>query len=90
MNESTKPVSIALAVHTKIVDIFNKSISFDKQEVRDSASPEYNIVTFETSDYEEVVERIQQNLPYVKVIMPIELDNIVRKNIENYDTQLLT
>ena len=87
MNQDNKLIIVELAVHKNIINHFHMEPLCENQIISSSALSEYNILTVETVDYMEIIPTIQQFLPLIKVIMPIELDSKIRDNINNYDTQ---
>lgn len=90
MNEEDNITTIALAVHKKIIKQFHAQPLSDNQVINESIRPEYNIITIETADYMSVVPIIQQYMPFIKVIMPIELDIQIREHMKAYDIQDLS
>lgn len=90
MNEENSLVTVALAIHKNIVDHFHAQPLSDKQVISDSIRPEYDIMTLETADYTSIVPIIQQFMPFIKVLMPVELDLQIRERMEAYDLQDLT
>ncbi|MFT5661712.1 MAG: hypothetical protein ACI9TV_002359 [Sulfurimonas sp.] len=80
MNNNFKLRTVILGVHTSIVDIVIKNMSFDGQTVTHSFSPDYDIITFKTFDCMKVIPTIQLYAPFIKVIMPLELDKEIQKN----------
>lgn len=83
MNHITRLVTVSLAVHTNVVEDVSKRMSFNEQTVTHSIHPEYDIITFKTFDYMEVIPTIQQYMPYIKVIMPGILDDELKNKVAN-------
>ena len=90
MNQDNNPTTVALAVHKNIIGIFHKQPLGDEQVISSSIRPEYDILTLETVDYMEMVPTIQQFMPFIKVIMPRELDYKIRQHLDYYDSQDLS
>lgn len=86
MKNFTESRTVELAVHDSIIDLFDKSILFNEQVITDSIKPKYSIVNFETDDFMEVLPIIQQHMPHIKVLMPIDLETLVKNNMKNHDT----
>lgn len=90
MNRDSSSETVALAVHKHIVDNFRQKPLSDEQIISSTIRSEYDIITFETIDYMKFVPIIQQFMPFVKVIMPLELDIQIRKNLSEYDSHDLS
>ena len=90
MNKDNKNITVVLAVHKNIIDTFRVQPISEKQFISDSAQSEYDIITLESVVYSDVVPTIQQFLPFIKVIMPVELDTQIRKHLNDYDTHDLS
>lgn len=90
MHKDTNLTTVALAVHKKIIDNFHMKPLSDEQVISSSIRSEYDILTLETIDYMKMIPTIQQFMPYIKVIMPIELDAQIRKHLNDYDTHDLS
>lgn len=82
--------TVVLAVHKKIIDTFRAQPISEKQFISNSAQSEYDIITLESVVCSDVVPTIQQFMPYIKVIMPIELDTQIRSHLNDYDTHDLS
>jgi len=90
MHKNHSLTRVELAVHNNIINHFQKEPLCKNQTIIKSASPQYSILTLETVDYMEIIPTVQQFLPLIKVIAPLELDSKVRDNMNNYDTQDLS
>lgn len=90
MDKDTSLTTVALAVHKNIIDNFHLQPLSNEQVISSSIRSEYDILTFETSDYMKMIPTIQQFMPFIKVIMPIELDTQIRKHLNDYDTHDLS
>lgn len=86
MNKDITFTTVELAVHKKIIDYFHIQPLSDKQVITNSIRPEYDIVTIESVNCMEIIPIIQQFLPFIKVIMPIDLDLQIREHLKDYDT----
>lgn len=80
-----KIIIVELAIHKKIIDYFNANPISDTQIISSSIRSEYDIMTLETVDYMEIIPTIQQFMPFIKVIMPVELDLQIREHFSDYD-----
>lgn len=90
MSQNNSLTTVALAVHKKIIDQFHAQPLSDEQTISDSIRPEYDILTLETDDYMNIASIVQQYMPFIKVIMPVELDIQIREHMRAYDTQDLS
>lgn len=90
MNKDNNNTTVVLAVHKNIIDTFHAQPISEKQFISNSAQSEYDIITLESVVYSDVVPTIQQFLPFIKVIMPVELDTQIRKHLTDYDTHDLS
>lgn len=90
MNKDENNTTVVLAVHKNIIDVFHKQPISEKQLISDSAQSEYDIITFESIEHNEIIPTVQKFMPFIKVIMPIELDTQIRKHMNDYDTHDLS
>lgn len=90
MNIENESVTVALAVHKNIIKHFRSHPLSERQDICESIRPEYDILTIETDDYKNIVPIVQQFMPYIKVLMPVELDLQVREHMKAYDVQDLS
>lgn len=90
MTEDSNLTTVALAVHKKIIDQFYAQPLSDEQIISESIRPEYDILTIETDNYMNIASIVQQYMPFIKVIMPVELDSKIREHMKAYDIQDLS
>jgi hypothetical protein len=90
MTENSNLTTVALAVHKKIIDQFHAQPLSDEQTISDSIRPDYDILTLETDNYKNIASIVQQYMPFIKVIMPVELDIQIREHMKAYDIQDLS
>ena len=80
------PRIIELAIHKNIIHNFHQKPLSKKQTITNSIRPDYEIMTLEDVEYVDIIPIIQRYLPFIKVLMPIELDSAIRKHLKDYDT----
>lgn len=79
-------IIVELAIHKKVMDEFLMQPLSSNQTITKSIRPQYDIVTLEIFDYMDIIPTVQQFLPFIKVLIPLELDLKIREHMQDYDT----
>ncbi len=80
-------ISVELLIHKDIVKYFRRIPISSKQQIYGNTESKYMTLNIEVTNLNEIVPTIQQYLPKIKVIHPLELDELIKKNILNYQKE---
>lgn len=77
-------IFVELEIHKEISKYFHRKPLSKKQYLRPSQNSDYEVMSIYVTDLMEIIPTIQQFIPFIKVISPIELDNRININLKNY------
>lgn len=77
-------IFVELEIHKEISKYFHRKPLSKKQYLRASQNSDYEIMSIYVTDLMEIIPTIQQFIPFIKVISPIELNNRININLKNY------
>lgn len=76
--------TVELLIHKDIVKYFKRIPLSSTQWIDDTIINEYQTCRIEVTNIEEILPTIQQYLPKIKVLHPLELEKQISENIKNY------
>lgn len=85
-----KPILVELEIYKEIAKYFHRKPLSQKQSLRPSEHPDYEIMSIYITDFMEIIPTIQQFLPFIKVLSPNELDEKIREHLNDYETDDLS
>lgn len=81
---SKKHETVELLIHKDIVKYFERIPLSSTQWIDNNVVNEHQTCRIEVTKIEEILPTIQQYLPKIKVLHPVELNNKILENIQNY------
>lgn len=85
-----KPIPVELLIHVKIAKYFERRPLSNNQDIQDSEDINYKRMIISVTNHMEIIPIIQQFIPFIKVLSPDSLDQKIRQQLNDYDTNNLS